>query len=368
MSQARYTLSVVRALFLRFYRFTGPVGIYILLFGGIACPLVFAIAGPGPLVNSAGPAITFFLMSCGAVVAMVMGGTKYRRSAATQPYEQLLIPLVQSDEEFCLVLRPFGSDGQVILPKTRKKKNGDGRLAGRGAFIQNVTMEQVVATAVRAALGLRTYAVVDQSVAVAPPGLTFMRVPNDAWKGVADRLIRRAHSIVLIVPPGGAIGTGFAWEIEQIVHYAMQARVLIVLPTDEAALGPDRDALRTATDLLVLLEDSDARADQARTAAHQEELPLPDNTLVVKCYVYACDARTCGVVRRTAPPSGRRAKRQLRLEARRKLGVGDDVYGSCLRFALEATESELSEWGFDSRYPWDSHERRVPASSPGATD
>jgi hypothetical protein len=46
------------------------------------------------------------------------------------------------------------------------------------------------------------------------------------------RLIRRAHSIVLILPPTQEIRESFRWEIDQLTRQRLQSRVTIVLPPD----------------------------------------------------------------------------------------------------------------------------------------
>lgn len=65
-----------------------------------------------PAVVAPGPAAWI-------VIAIVITWGRYRRSAQTSIYQDILPRLVESNEEYCLILRPFGSDGEVVLPSGR---------------------------------------------------------------------------------------------------------------------------------------------------------------------------------------------------------------------------------------------------------
>jgi hypothetical protein len=142
---------------------------------------------------------------------------RYRPWASTQSCSEVIPPLMASEREFCVVLRPFGSDGEIVLPH---------RMHGAS------TIEQVIARSARQAAGLATYAVVDQERRLAPPGPVFVRAAHDEWQGAVSTLISRAHSVVLILPPGQEIRESFRWEIDQLTHRGLQTRVTIVLPPD----------------------------------------------------------------------------------------------------------------------------------------
>jgi hypothetical protein len=53
---------------------------------------------------------------------------------------------------------------------------------------------------------------------------------DDEWQEAVSTLIRRAHSIVLLLPPGQEIRDSFRWEIDQLTQRGLQSRVTIVLP------------------------------------------------------------------------------------------------------------------------------------------
>jgi hypothetical protein len=280
----------VRALVLRFYRFTG--------FRSLVAILLACLIG-------------VFALATGQSVRQQLGGLSW--------------------------MRPFGRDGEIIVPKAAS--NGH---VGAGLLTYNMTIEQVLAKAARAALGVETYGIVDQGVSFAPPGLTFMRASNDDWQLVAHRLIRRAHSIMLILPPGREIGEGFAWEIEQIVRYRMQSRVVLVLPPDDPDSPAHQEALIQAGVVLALLEGSGTRANLSRTATHEYQPALPANALIAKCSTEKSDTRTWV----TLP-----GEPQPRMRRKKKMVVTDSTYLPCLIEALKETENELSDRSFAARYP-----------------
>ncbi len=306
-----------------FYRSVG-------LFSSIAIPFA-AVAGTYLVVEGAiaPSALGVYAYAIITIIFFVIAASKYPRSCDVPGHEDVLFRLVRSNEEYCLVLRPFGRDGKTIMPRANRERH-----AGDRGFGPTVTLEQVVSIAVRTALGLETYGIVNQNVSVAPPGVKFMRASNDDWKMVAQQLIRRAHSIVLIVPSGQDIREGFAWEVEQIVRYRMRSRTLVVLPPCNQDLHTHRQALCQAYVLLALLEGSGRRADPSRIRALEDELKLAATTLVVRCLKNA-PADVWGIG--TDQPQ--------------KTVVVDSTYLSILVPLLREMEHELSEWSFSARYP-----------------
>jgi hypothetical protein len=248
---------------------------------------------------------------------------RYKRSARTQPYAEVLDRLVQSDEEYCLILRPFGSDGEIVVPHSTP-----------GA----ATIEQVISRAARKSLGLRTYAIVDQGRRLAPPGPTYLRAPNDEWQLAVRTLIRRAHSIVLVLPPGQEIRDSFRWEINQLAGHRLQSRVTIVLPPDR--LYPDDYplALRQACLLVDRLEGF---------TVHGGDLEPPERTHVLKfCRSKAFEDPQLRFwdFRSFIEENQPKVLRWV------KWGVWIPFYRSALRDAFRTTEDELSTLSFAARY------------------
>ncbi len=346
----------MRPLFLRFYKFTGPVGLLMIIMGVLITPLfiiVIALDGWGMLDSS----YAFYVRIAGgiivAITAAMMAAKQYKRSSSTVSHEDILLPLVQSEREYCLVLRPFGRDGEVIIPKANPK----GRVGMRFTFFaQNVTMEQLVAVAARSTLGLETYGIVDQDTLFAPPGVTFVRASNSDWKMVAQCLIRRAHTVVLILHPDQKMREGFAWEIEQVVRYGMKSRVMIALPPCDDDVYNHSAALVQACTVLALLDDSGRQGELNHFKVHEYELLLSPATLLVKYKEFAGPAwwlaRLGDSTQQGAASHGsRKRKRKEKKDNREEGVVADGTYLPCCAEAFKAVEEELAGLSFKARYP-----------------
>lgn len=330
----------MRALFLRFSQFTGPVGLLTVLLGVTVAPWGLVMSGHASLgfVRITGWTIA-------VIVTAIVAARKYARSSQAIDHEDILLPLVQSEREYCLVLRPFGGDGEIIIPKVDHKNRRSAR---------NMTIEQIIGTTAHSVLGLETYGIVDQNTLFAPPGVTFIRVSNDEWRVVAQRLIQRAHSIFLILPPGQDIREGFAWEIEQVIRFGVQSRVIIMLPPydtyapwvfdPEHAVHAHQTALQRACVILTLLDKSIRQSEPDHSEAHEYELQFGATTLMIK---YKETGLTWWP--RTLPQEP--SRRTASLVGHRRLAVTDKTYLSGLTEALKETEQALSGLPFKARYP-----------------
>lgn len=253
---------------MRLHRFTRVRGL-IVLFGGLTAGFALLATGGFEKLSGAGGVLG---MALSALVMIVVGAAKYPRSAGTPSHEQVVSRLLRDRKKYCLILRPFGQDAEIVLPKTGAK-----RRTGGGPFTRNVTMEQLITSAARTVLDMDTYGIVDQRTTFAPPGPVLMRAADDEWQEVAQRLIGSAHVIVLILPPDRDFGDGFVWEIEQIRQAGATSRVVIVLPPCDQDTEAYEAALRRACVLLALL---DGELDHFKV--HEYELMLPSGTLVIR--------------------------------------------------------------------------------------
>lgn len=253
---------------MRLHRFTRVRGL-IVLFGGLTAGIALLAMGGLEKLSGAGGVLG---MALSALVMIVVGAAKYPRSAGTPSHEQVVSKLLRARKKYCLILRPFGQDAEIVLPKTGAK-----RRTGGGPFTRNVTMEQLITRAARTVLDMDTYGIVDQRTTFAPPGPVLMRAADDVWQEVAQRLIGSAHVIVLILPPDRDFGDGFVWEIEQIRQAGATSRVVIVLPPCDQDAEAYEAALRRACVLLALL---DGELDHFKV--HEYELMLPSGTLVIR--------------------------------------------------------------------------------------
>ncbi|GAA3464860.1 hypothetical protein ACFFSW_22390 [Saccharothrix longispora] len=265
----------MKALFVRLYRFTGVRGL-VVLGGGLLVGAALLSLGGLEAVARSGPVLG---MALAGLVMILVGATRYTRSSATLRHDEYLPGLLDSGRDFCLVLRPFGRDGQVVLPKAMGRKQ---RVGGQ-PFTRNATIEQVVTTAARSALDLPTCGIVDQRTAFAPPGPVLVRAGDDEWQTVALRLIRHARVIVLVLPPDRDFGEGFAWEVRQIARRQLRSRVVIVLPPPDQDEYAHRAALGRAATLLALLEGTGLEEEVEPFRIHEHELNLPATTIVVHC-------------------------------------------------------------------------------------
>ncbi|MFI9255151.1 hypothetical protein [Streptomyces sp. NPDC053069] len=158
--------------------------------------------------------------------------------------------LVASGARYCLILRPFGSAGHIIVRSGRGRRS----LALGGMKVTS-TMEQVISKAWSDAFGSQAYAVVDPGLALAPGGLVYMRAAHTAWKEPIGRLIEAAHSIVLILPPHQEIRRSTWWEVRKIMELQRLERLTVVLPPYDVKGSGHAQAKRELCKLLAVVED-----------------------------------------------------------------------------------------------------------------
>jgi hypothetical protein len=270
------------------------------------------------------PLIVWLILAAAVLVPIGVRWGRYQRSASTRPCSEVIAPLVASAKEFCLVLRPFGSDGEILVQH---------RMPGAS------TIEQVIARSAREVAGMATYAIVDQERRLAPPGPVFLRAAADEWQGAVSALIGRAHSIVLILPPGQEIRESFRWEIEQITHRGLQSRVTIVLPPDRLYRRDFHRCFHDACIVAAALEGFAGSVDDVDSMkVHNLEVSIHARAHLLK-YI--------------RPAAHHRATLAWWIPGRRRLtrGLYAKFYRTSLIAAFQSTERELSGLGFRSRYP-----------------
>lgn len=277
------------------------------------------------------------LLLLGLVMAVV-AKSKHPESAHTREVDEVLNPLVTSDEEYCLILRPFGNDGATILR----------RWARTGYPSPALTLEQGIALAIRQTFGMKTYSLVDQDEEYAPPGPVYLRASHAKWRNSVKVLIGRAHTILLLIPPGQEIREAFAWEIEQITHYNFQTRVIVVLPPwsrDDDGQGYEVARHQTCV-ILAALEGFAGSIDEADPLkVHHYELELPKIPVLVKLL----ESENI----RDFPIRGVFHFSLHAMDKQRTIPLA--TYTRGIVKALKLTTSELSELSFNARYPWRFH-------------
>jgi hypothetical protein len=222
------------------------------------------------------------ILPIGGLIVLGYRMRGYQKPQAVRPYQEVLTPLLASAMAFCLVLRPFGHDGETFLHGYRQSKRAMFR-NNDSVYYSILTMEQVIARSARQALRLDTYALVDQNRELAPPGPIYLRASNESWQKAVLPLVQHADSIILWLAPGQDLRASFHWEVEQIVQARQRFRTIIVMPPPDQDEDVYRQAIGQAAVLLAALESDTgqvAAVDPVRVRHYQDT--LGDNTLMAK--------------------------------------------------------------------------------------
>jgi hypothetical protein len=262
----------------RIWRAVGFFGLAYTLFAAIvAYSMLFQPSGN---IEESGWRVIVLTVLGLAVLGYRMRG--YQRSQATTPYNQVADQLLPSAEEFCLILRPFGRDGDTLLRSYKMTKKMR-RRTSQLPYADIITMEQVISRSAQRALGHKTYALVDQKRKIAPPGPVYVRAPDADWQAAVLPFIQRAHSVILWLPPGQKLRGSFNWEIEQIVQSGLQHRTIIVLPPPDQQIDSYREAVGQAALLVSTMETASGRtseADEEKIRCYAGE--LGDKTIAMR--------------------------------------------------------------------------------------
>lgn len=167
----------------------------------------------------------------------------------------------------------------------------------QGEFTENLTIEQVFASAVQKTLRQKLYTVVDQRRELAPPGPVYLKAPNDNWQDPVLKLMQRAYAVILWLPAGQDLRPSFSWEIEQIVRAGLQRRTIIVLPSPNDKVAYRRAGQQAAV-LLAALEMATGDTTQVNPlrVRHYEDM-VGDKTLTMK-FIAAPDGDGLQLIRR----------------------------------------------------------------------
>jgi hypothetical protein len=242
-------------------------------------------------------AIILLILSLYGLVQLANKFRGYQRPQATKHYADVVPPLLASTEEFGLLLRPFGGDGETFLRQYEMTRRGKYRLTSRAEYADNLTMEQVFAQATQRAAKQRVYALVDQGRQLAPPGAVYVQVKDGTWQTAITAMLERAYFVILWLPAGQNVRKHVQWEINEIVRLGLQKRTIIVMPppNNKAAY---RLGVKNAAELLAFMETATGEAkaaDPLRQQFYKEY--LGDRTIVMK-FVQAADGSGLTLARR----------------------------------------------------------------------
>jgi hypothetical protein len=338
---------------------------------GLICiiALAFAILGfavdPALLTSSPSGSVTLIGVVVVAIARLISQLRGYQRPQATRSYTSVVPGLLASTEEFCLVLRPFGGDGEVFLRQYKTTKEGKKRIPLRLPVADLRTMEQVLAAATQETAKQKMYALVDQKLELAPPGPVYVRAPDADWQEAILALMRRAYAVILWLPPDQDVRQSFNWEIEQVVLGRLQTRTIIVLPPPDKKAAYQR-GVKQAAALLAAMETPTGQAVDADPLRVQHyEGVIGDNTITMK-FVMAQDGDDLRLVRRFVKDLPRLTWQQVLVnlpllwlsplvwDPRRKKRINALVYENGLASILTIVGKELADQPFSVRYP--SHE------------
>jgi hypothetical protein len=129
----------------RIWRALGVLGLISVILLAIA---IFGLTvDPSTLTSNPEGSVVFGGVVILAVTRLISQLRGYQRPQATKSYTSVVPGLLNSTEEFCLVLRPFGGDGEVFLRQYKTTRDGKKRIPLRLPVADLRTMEQVLAVA-----------------------------------------------------------------------------------------------------------------------------------------------------------------------------------------------------------------------------
>jgi hypothetical protein len=304
----------------------------------LIAPLMLAAVASGEPPTNVWNSLPRVVCAVGFLVVTARAWGRYQRSADVRDHSDVVPQLVASHTEFALLLRPFGGDGEVLVPVV------PGPRRRSGWATPWMTMEQVVTGAVRDSVGMDTYALVDSGHRLAPPGPVYVSASHDQWRVPVRALIRRAHTVVLMLPPGQALRPALEWEVAEIIAARRQSRVVIVLPPSRRDEEVDDLRLQGGAVLVALTRrrplGSVTRA-QASTAASS----LPPDTVIVGLRRDGPDY---------TPSPWYLVPDQNRRRWARKTGstAAAEAYRGGLEELLRVQRDDWARTPFDRRYPW----------------
>lgn len=157
--------------------------------------------------------LLYFIAFSSRLFSNVVGGFQLRRRGNPLPDV-----LAAGAQPFCLILRPFGTDGFV-------------QLRSQGLFHPSPyrTLESIVAENVATYLRLRTVAVRDPKQWLQPPGPEPIEAGAD-WQAAVGALVDRAEAIVFVLTPQRGATAAVTWELEQVLARADSKGLIVLMP------------------------------------------------------------------------------------------------------------------------------------------
>lgn len=173
----------------------------------------------------AAPILIFALVTNGllrSLIFLIKTSKEYKNigNLNIRSIETYLSSIENTNNEYCLILRPFGADGQLYLPiKINALIPGN----------PSLTIETVITKTVRDISGISTVSIVDPALKKIPPGPQYLKVDDD-WKIHVEKLIERALFVIFLFPPGKHSTQSIEWELITTIEKDLFGRILLILP------------------------------------------------------------------------------------------------------------------------------------------
>jgi hypothetical protein len=175
----------------------------------------------------------------------------FRRHSAARPKQDTSAVGSRTATPYCLILRSFGRDGDVVFPDPLVPKGPADRRPRRNpvpTFVRTRTTEQVIALA-SGDRGLDTRSIVDPRAMFAPRNLDYESAEDADWQVAAGKLINSADAIAILLQPmkerdaarllretagptdpRTLLTPGLIWEISEIKRMDRANLTMLVLP------------------------------------------------------------------------------------------------------------------------------------------
>lgn len=125
---------------------------------------------------------------------------------------------------FILILRPFGSDGNLFL---REKKSFWAHMLSPSSA--SITIEQIIRAQAATAGSLETISVVDPNIDELAPGPKYIKC-GENWKTEVSQLIAAATAVVILLPAGEKVTPSLSFEFAECFRWGDTQKTAVVLP------------------------------------------------------------------------------------------------------------------------------------------
>lgn len=223
----------MKFLFKRFKFLLSPLSIFIMLLSPVALTAYALQTSNSSVRNFIWKAsviwLTFFIYATRIAISA-------RAKGSIQPAIDYIKKLQDPYYEYCLILRPFGSDGCIPIRQKRSKK---GRLVN--IFFPYMiwhfskTVEQIIQETAKKILDCDAVALVDPKLKIVPDAPAYISAEDEEWQEVINILLKRALIVALVLPSDQKIGKNILWEIDRVTALGLTGRLVIVLPPPHAS-------------------------------------------------------------------------------------------------------------------------------------